>query len=182
MPRLREFIRGAGPSGDAVAPFAATLAAFCRRGAAVRLYVNPTHAVLQAAVFQARHWEALEQWQRAVTDAVDRLRRSGCDIRLYDFSGFNSVTDEPLPQASGLAEMDYYWEPSHYRVRVGRMILAAMFGGDPVPPADFGIELRRPMLARYQAVQRAAREEYRHAHPVEAALARAAADELLLQR
>ena len=67
--------------------------------------------------------------------------------------------------------MANYWEPSHYRDRVGRMILARMFGGDAVPE-DFGAELTPAMLPAHLQALRAAREQYHREHPLEAAWAR----------
>ncbi|TFW15763.1 hypothetical protein E4L96_17515 [Massilia arenosa] len=177
LPRLHEFVRGEGPTPDALQAFIDTVTLLCGTGAQLRIYLNPTHASMHEALYQRGKWAALEQWQRGLTAAIDQARAGGCNARLYDFSGYNSVTTEPLPQASGAKEMIYYWEPSHYRDNVGRMILASMFGGDTsAVPTDFGIELSLPMLDRFQAVQRTARDEYRRAHPVEAALARAVAE------
>ncbi len=49
--------------------------------------------------------------------------------RYYDFSGLNTITTDNY----------YYYETSHYRTKVGDMMLNRMFGYPPVDvPADFG--------------------------------------------
>lgn len=176
-PRLSEFVRGQGPTDDALASFDAALGQLCKAGTKVRAYINPTHASMHVALHAAGKWRALERWQERLSGIAARRRARGCDVRLYDFSGFNSVTAEPLPQSSGAREMRYFWEPSHYRANVGRMLIQAMFGGDPGAgvPAGFGVELTPRTLALHQLEQRVAREHYVKANPIDAQIARAVA-------
>jgi hypothetical protein len=172
-PRVSEYVRGAGPSGDAMSEFTGVLASMCQRGIKVRLYINPTHATTADALFWSGKWSGMEQWLRTMTERVSRERGKGCDAKLYDFSGFNSVTTEPIPQASHSKEMAYYWEPSHYRANVGRMIIRRMFGGMQGSAAgDFGIELLPTMLDQHLAAGRAARDDYHQTHPIETRLSR----------
>ena len=63
----------------------------------------------------------------------------------YDFSGFNSVTTDPMN----------YYEESHYRFRVGYMIAARLFGLQSFPvPADFGLLVTRQNVERHLNHQR----------------------------
>jgi hypothetical protein len=171
-PRVSEYVRGAGPSPQAMTEFVGTLSSMCQRAIRVRLYINPTHAMTQDALYWSGKWNGMEQWLRTITGKVADARRGGCDAKLYDFSGFNSVTTEEIPQVSQRKEMLYYWEPSHYRANVGRMIIQRMFGGeDDVAADDFGIELRPEMLDRHLEAGRQARDAYHQQHPQEARLA-----------
>ncbi|MDP3672098.1 MAG: hypothetical protein WA191_24320 [Telluria sp.] len=176
-PRLGEFMRGAGPTPDALTGLDDMLAQLCRDGTRVRLYINPTHASTLDALYWRGKGGALERWQASLAVLAAERRTAGCDLRLFDFSGFNAITTEALPQASGRREMAYYWEPSHYRVNVGRMIMQRLFGGeaDPAPP-DFGVELEPPMMAAHLARQREGRARYHAEHALEAALARSLAE------
>ncbi|NYE60111.1 hypothetical protein FHW58_001263 [Duganella sp. 1224] len=167
VPRVRDFARGAGPTEDAMRELTIRVVSVCRAGVRLRLYVNPTHAMTSDALYWAGKWAALEAWQARLAALADRQRRQGCDVRVFDFSGFNAVTTEPPPQVSGKHEMLNYWETSHYRTRVGEMILARLFGD-----GDFGVELTPATLAPHQAAQRAARDRYHQLHPVETALVR----------
>lgn len=175
--RLGDFARGKGPTKDAMEVFDATLANLCRRKIRLRLYINPTHASMHVALHAAGRWQQIEDWQRSLASVADRHRLQGCDLRLVDFSGFNAVTTEALPQASGRAEMRYYWEPSHYRANVGRMIMQSMFGGDAGSriPEGFGADLTVQTIDAHQRDQRKARDRYLAMHPVEARIAREAA-------
>lgn len=175
QPRLGEFVRGIGPTADALKVFQARLAELCVQGTRVRLYVNPTHALMQDALYWSGKWDAMETWLETLASAADRHRAAGCDVTLHDFSGFNSVTSEPVPQASGRKDMAYYWEPSHYRDNVGRMILSRILGDGGLAPQDFGVALTAARLPAHLAAVRAARDKYHVDHAAETAYARAAA-------
>lgn len=173
-PRLGEFVRGHGPTADAMDAFAASMDALCRQQVRVRLYINPTHALMLDALYWSGKGAQLERWLGALAALAARERARGCDVRLYDFSGFNSVTTEALPQAG--AEMAHYWEPSHYRASVGGMMVARMFGaGGAALPDDFGVELAPAMLPGHLTALHAGRARYHLAQPQAAARARRAA-------
>lgn len=177
VPRIREYIRGAGPTAEAMAALDETTAELCKSGAKLRLYINPTHAMTADALYHAGKWPAMEDWQGRLAELGQRYRAQGCDARVYDFSGFNSITTEAIPQASGTADMTYFWETSHYRVNVGAMILNRMFDGKEAGPADFGVELTPQSLARHQSAQRAARDRYHLEHPQESRMVREVVNE-----
>ena len=171
-PRLQEFGDGLGPTAPALQAFDASVGTLCRGGTRLRLYINPTHALTLDALYWRGKWDAMERWQRELAQLAQRHRDAGCDVRLYDFSGFNSVTSEPIPQVTGAGAMRYYWEASHYRDNVGRFILARLFGGPQAPPADFGAELTPAGIGAHQAAMRAARERYHAQHAAETAYLR----------
>ena len=169
LPRVRDFARGGGPTAEAMQELAQTAEALCRGGTRLRLYINPTHAMTIDALYWAGKWQALESWQAQLAELAQRQRQQGCDVRVFDFSGFNSVTTEAPPQDSGTADMHNYWETSHYRENVGQMVLARMFGSGE---ARFGVELRPQSLIQHQAAQRMARDRYHQEHATETALVR----------
>lgn len=169
LPRIRDFARGGGPTDEAMQELKQSTEALCRDGTRLRLYINPTHAMTADALYWAGKWPALEAWQGRLAELAERQRRQGCDVRVFDFSGFNGVTTEAPPQVSGMADMRNYWETSHYRENVGQMVLARLFGqGD----AGFGAELTPQSLAQHQSAQRAARDRYHQEHAAETALVR----------
>ena len=180
--RLQEFGDGLGPTPPSTPAFDASIAKLCRSGTRLRLYINPTHALTLYALHWRGKWDAMQAWQRGLVQVIERHRRQGCDVRLHDFSGFNSITSEATPLVSGKPDMHYYWEVSHYRDNVGRLILARLFGGDTPAPADFGVELTPANIDAHQAATRAARERYRVEHAREAAYAQRVLDGPLIRR
>jgi hypothetical protein len=173
VPRVREYIRGTGPTAEAMQALDDSVAGLCRGGTSVRLYVNPTHAMTSDALYWAGKWPELENWQTQLADLGARHRARGCDVRIYDFSGFNSVTTESIPQVSSRPDMVYYWEPSHYRKNVGQMILSRMFGDGAGVPDDFGVELTPATIAAHLAQGHTGRDRYQLHHPEETRMVRA---------
>ena len=180
--RLQEFGAGLGPTPPSTPALDTSIGKLCRSGTRLRLYINPTHALTLYALHWRGKWDAMQAWQRGLVRVVERHRLHGCDVRLHDFSGFNSITTEATPLVSGKPDMHYYWEVSHYRDNVGRLILARLFGGDTPAPADFGVELTQANIDDHQAATRAARERYRVEHAREAGYAQRVLDGPLIRR
>ena len=180
--RLQEFGAGLGPTPPSTPAFDASIGKLCRSGTRLRLNINPTHALTLYALHWRGKWDAMQAWQRGLVQVIEHHRAQGCDVRLHDFSGFNSITSEATPLVSGKPDMHYYWEVSHYRDNVGRLILARLFGGDTPPPADFGVELTQANIDAHQAATRAARERYRVEHAREVAYAQRVLDGPLIRR
>ncbi len=58
--------------------------------------------------------------------AAGRRRGTTLDapsIPLWDFSGYSSVTTETLPASGSHAEMEFYWDSSHFKDIVGDFVL-----------------------------------------------------------
>lgn len=170
---IKTFAQGSPSAESAIAGLDLAVREMCNAGIRLRFYINPTHALMLDALFWANKWDAMEAWRRSLVKMVDFNRHSGCDIRLFDFAGFNSITTEKIPQTSGRKEMQNYWETSHYRSNVGIMILKKLFdNNDGSVPSDFGIELNTNMLSLYSEQMRLERDQYHYNHPVETELVR----------
>ena len=164
---IREF-GTRNPSENAIQEFKYFINKLCNTRTQVRLYINPTHALMTEALFLMGKWDSMEMWQSSMAKIADDERQSGCDIRLFDFSGFNSITVEAIPKISGQEKMEHYWEISHYRNNVGSMVLKRMFATDiDSVPHDFGIELTSVKLPEYFKKARLSRDQYHHDHGVE---------------
>jgi hypothetical protein len=142
---------------------------YCRNGTAFRLYIQPIHALAELS-YWATLEEDLDNWKRALVAMVDGQRQGGCDIRLFDFSGFNSITSEEIPQATGKENMQHYWEQSHYRSEVGLRIIEELLGGDKQgQDKGFGVELRGDTIEQHLLDYHRSRRQYITDHPKETA-------------
>lgn len=140
---------------------------YCRQGTVFRFYLQPVHALAELS-YWATHWEDLDNWKRSLVTVIDARRRQGCDIRLVDFSGFNRITSEEIPQSTGHENMQYYWEHSHYRSEVGQIMLEQLFRKDRLEVAgDFGVELTGETIEQHLSDFRNKRSEYITRHPRE---------------
>jgi hypothetical protein len=85
-----------------------------------------------------------------------------------DFSGFNAITTEAVPQATGKDSMQHYWEHSHYRAEVGQQILERLFAATSrAQPGDFGAELTGKTIGPHLKAFEQNREAYCRSHPLE---------------
>lgn len=146
------------PMVDAAMPvFENLLDRLCGKSVRTRLFIQPMHALNLYAYRLSGGGTDIEQWKRRLTDLTDSRRQRGCDVTLFDFSGYNSITTDPVPHISGRETLRYYWEGSHYRDDVGRLMLNRMFGvRTEEVPADFGKELTGGTI---ESVLSALREE-----------------------
>ncbi len=137
---------------------------YCRAGTLFRFYLQPLHALAELS-YWATHGEALDAWKAALVRMVDQRRQQGCDIRLLDFSGFNNITTEEIPQATGCDTMQYYWEQSHYRSEVGQQILEQLMARDGRTEAgSFGRDLTGATIDDHLADYHNRRRQYLENH------------------
>jgi hypothetical protein len=95
----------------------------------VIVYIHPYHAEFLLMLDELGRWKSFEEWKRVVVNAVAQaIDDSPGAITLFDFSGFNEFTIEPVPPPGDRkTEMSWYWEPGHYKSALGEQILTAMF-------------------------------------------------------
>ena len=146
------------------------VAAACARKITVRVFSNPRHALAEYMLSKNGHWGDVERWKAALADIATRYQ-PGCDIKIFDFSGFNSVTTEPIGRITPAAGLAKYWEASHYRDNVGKLILRRIFSADPTLPADFGHELNNDSVHVINSSVRENLQQYESSHEKEIQLA-----------
>ena len=121
-----------------------TLLRYCRdRGIETRVLINPFHAVLYDVLREAGLWEIYLAWRQAVIAITAEVNAGGPGprIALWDFSGYNAVTTEPVLTAGGLRdELDFFADSFHYKRNVGNLMLSRMLAGEEGVPG-FGREL-----------------------------------------
>lgn len=146
-----------------------TLKSSCTAGTRVRLFIQPLHALAELSYWNGLESE-VEEWKRKLTGMAERLRNGSCDIALYDFSGYNRITTEQIPQQTGRESMQHYWEQSHYNGGVGELIIARVLQKERAKePEAFGVELRPETVENHLAATQLARRRYVEAHPGETA-------------
>lgn len=152
------------------------IVAVCRaEGIDLRIFIAPEHAHQLEITDAIGEWATLENAKRALVQllAEDAARHPDAPpIPLWDFSGYSSVTTEALPEPGTRAEMEFYWDSSHFKDIVGDFVLDRLFGrSDPrraVPP-DFGVRLTPATIESALARLRADQLMYRRSNPEDAA-------------
>ncbi len=92
------------------------------------LFISPTHATHNEMLHLRNLWDDFEQWKRELVKIKPTI---------WDFSGYNSITQEPVSN-----KMINYIDNHHYTPQTGRLVLARIFNLNDVPvPSDFGVLL-----------------------------------------
>jgi hypothetical protein len=133
------------------------LAELCRqRGIDLQVFISPVHAAQWEAALNSGLLPTLEAWKRRLVRITP----------VWDFSGYNDITGEPLA-----ADMRHYLESSHYRPHVGEMVIRRIYEEPQLQlSGNFGhrttVENIEAQLERF----RHEREQWARARPQEARL------------
>lgn len=130
-------------------------------------FIAPVHATHENYLSAIYGFENTELWKRELVALFEReAEKTGKRFPLWDFSGFNSITTESLPQDGKFTRMKYFIDKSHFSTTVGKMILDRIFDTCQEPcniPADFGIQLTSENVEHYLSGSRAIRQQYNQA-------------------
>jgi hypothetical protein len=149
---------------------------FCRENAIdLRIFLTPTHARNLEISRVTGEWLAIEDGKRRLARLVSESATGDpqrSPLIAFDFVDYSSVTTEPLPPPGSRIEMNYYWESSHFKEKVGDLVLDRLLGytkpGKP-NPADFGVPLDARTIEQQLAAIRSRQAEYRRTHPKDVA-------------
>lgn len=136
----------------------------------LKLFVSPSHAMQWETIAAAGLWDKWEAWKvRLVTINEEEAALAGREsFPLWDFSGYNSITTENIPNGSeGPKRMNWYFESSHYTPATGDLVIDRLFeykSSDRVVPNDFGVLLTSKNINKHLKNIRAARINYKNTH------------------
>lgn len=134
------------------------------------IYISPVHARYYEAKCMLGKWHEIENMKRKIVSIVEESAKTFGyqSYPIWDFSGYNSVTSEPVPELGDrTSRMAWYWEGSHYSYKTAEIIFDKLFGGTEGPD-DFGVQLTSGNIEQHLNVIRKQRETYLKAHINEA--------------
>jgi hypothetical protein len=142
-----------------------------QQGIDLRIVISPAHARLFETIESKGVWDLFEQWKQqlvALNESV-AAQQGKPSFPLWDFSGYNHYTTEEVP-ALGDAEtqMQWYWESSHYKKKLGDLVLDQIFDYHPQERkiADgFGVKITSENITTHLAKIRQDRQQWRASHP-----------------
>jgi len=166
-------------NNDALAPYnyLREMIAFARaNNIDLRFYISPVHA-RQLEIYRVLGLsESFDAWKRAIVEILDEDANSNpgrMPFALWDFSGYNVITEESLPAVGDShARMHSYWEATHYTSSVGDLILSRLLGcssSTRQEVGDFGAQLTARNIDAHLRESRVAGEQYRQSHPEDVA-------------
>lgn len=148
---------------------------FCRaNNITLDIFITPSHAHQMEISAATGEWTAIENGKRELVrlvteDGVKHPWRQ--PFRVYDFSGYSSITTETLPAVGGKEELKHYWDSSHFKEGVGDLVLNRLFKNDNAP-ADFGVMLTSDNIEKALADIRSRQQAYRSIHAEDVELVR----------
>ncbi|MDE2159470.1 MAG: hypothetical protein KGJ30_11165, partial [Burkholderiales bacterium] len=131
-----------------------------RNGIALILMIQPPHASYLDRLDDMGYWPDYERWKLALVRHASRAKAEGIDVTLWDFGGYEAYAREPVPPAGDRSrEMQWYWDPLHYKSRFGEQMIDAAMGRPTLFPAD--VRLTPGNVEFRLAEVRRERDEYR---------------------
>jgi hypothetical protein len=150
----------------------------------MHLFIGPSHARQWETIQASGLWAQFENWKRMLVNIVESeaAKANATPFQVWDFSGYNSITEEDVPSATDINKrMHYYYESSHYTPAAGDLVLDRIFdykSPSRTVPDDFGVLLTSKNIEAHLVSIRAAREHYRLSHPDDVAEIEAMAQEV----
>lgn len=139
-------------------------------GVPVTLFTAPLHARQLETIRAVGLAPVRNRWLADLTAMVaeaNAAHEDGAPIRLFNFTGYNSLTTEDIPDPGDPETvMRWYWTPSTYKPTLGHLIIARLTGTAGVP-ADFGIQLTPAALPGVLAAEIGGHRAYLAHHPEE---------------
>jgi hypothetical protein len=113
----------------------------------LKVFFSPAHSLQLEADAKIYGWSTLENLKREIVKITP----------FWDFSGYNSITGEPLAQ-----NMNYYSDSSHYFPLVGNRVIDRLFNPQSKTiPADFGVLINADNIEDHLAKIRRDRERWK---------------------
>jgi len=132
----------------------------------LRLAILPVHARQLMVIDIAGLWPAYERWKRTVVAIVaeDANEHGGNAYPMWDFSGFNHVSTEPVPgPRDNKNQMTWFWESSHFKKSLGNYLLDRVLGTEtaaPRPKPDVGVRINTANIEERLRDARAGKRDY----------------------
>ena len=130
---------------------------FCRQNnIELIVFISPSHATQWEALRVTDRWDSFEEWKRKMVAITP----------VWDFSGYNSVTSEPIQPI-----MSNYVDNSHYTPNIGDFVLNRILSHNVEQvPEDFGVLITSENIEQHLAKIRSDREEWAKMRPNEVEL------------
>lgn len=94
------------------------------------LIIAPEHVRLTETYQLLGLWKLYEQWQQSLVQMISIHNRKYPDFQynVWGFNKLNEMTTEQLPEKNDTqTNMQWFWDPYHFKSQLGDLILASLF-------------------------------------------------------
>jgi len=145
--------------------FEKTMKAYAKKGVDISLFISPIHAHQLVLIESSGLLDDYYTWMKNITSIIHKINNEyHSNIKLFNFSGFNSITTEIIP-SNAQTQMKYYNESSHYKMITGDLILDKIYNNSGV--IDFGIVLTPENVDKHLLLIEKDRKKYYNDFPNE---------------
>lgn len=137
----------------------------------VTIVINPSHARQWEVIRVTKLWDKFETWKKKLVEINEEeaLKADSVSFPVWDFSGYNSLTTEAVPPLGDITtEMKYYYESSHFKEKVGDMVLSRIYNYpnfQTTLPDDFGVKINSKNLDSHLKQIRESQQRYQQNYP-----------------
>ena len=123
-----------------------------QHGVKLTLVITPHHADALEVYWRVGLWPRVEQLKAELAGIT---AEGGDEVALWDFMDYSAFTTETVPAAGDRrTQTQWFWEPTHFKKRLGAIVIGNMFG-QGAPP--FGFKLTPATVAARNSAVRAQR-------------------------
>ena len=136
----------------------------------LRLAFMPFHARLGEALHAVELWDDFERWKIDVVSIVEEQAQLAdrTAFSIWDFTGYNSITTEPVPAADDLeTRMKWHLDATHVSRSAGFLMQTVMLGTEGERYPDFGQLVNSENIRTYIDTTRERRKRYIDSFPEE---------------
>ncbi len=143
-----------------------------RNSIQLTMFIPPTHAVYMVIKrrFGDGAWQVYQDWRTNIVRINDNVARElkVLPFPIWDFSGFNNYTEDPIPDADSPHEMKWYWEISHFKKELGNVMLDRMLADPQLQGQnDFGVLISPDIIQSHNDGMNDAESRYVRENPHE---------------
>lgn len=150
-----------------LADFAATINTLADADVQVYAFISPMHATHLELMREMGMLDQYDKWRRkllSIVEATNKRVGNNNTVQLWDFSGYNDITTETVPDPLESAVMRWYQDSAHYNYDAGNILMSQVFG---IPSPEPGVRLTSGNIDAVIGAERAQSDKYRAANPSE---------------
>lgn len=105
----------------------------------ITFFINPYHFSYLHTISDNNQWYNFQVWKKTLVSYLSAMQ--GDEFILWDFSGASDFVNEIVPIATPKQQMQWFWEPAHYKRELGDKLLTRLFLGAEKSSVNFGVRL-----------------------------------------
>lgn len=111
----------------------------------ITFFINPYHFSYLHTLADNNQWSNFQVWKKTLVNYLSVMQ--GDEFILWDFSGASDFVNEVVPLANPKQQMQWFWEPAHYRKELGDVLLESLLLEQDDSSVNFGVRLTLENIA-----------------------------------